>query len=279
MKNLFTDENKNRPKYSLFPTIKDQFSNNNPLTYLKRFSFINLFISFQRELNLRQETLYLCINIFDRYIQNLSKEKKISEDLYLVALTCLIISSKNEEIYPPYLKEFLDISRYKCTERDIILKEDEILTSIDFEVLTISPYLFLKLFCQYNATPDNILFDSDNNICFSGAQFFLEICQIEPKFCEMKPSLQAAICLYLSRKFLLCNYGKCHRIWTYELAFKTNYSEIQIKKNVKIAVNTINNFFGNIYTKNFMAIPLYIKYYTNEYLRVSVKLKKIILGK
>ena len=58
-----------------------------------------------------------------------------------------------------------------------------------------------------------------------------------------------------------------------------NYSEFQIKKNVKIAVNTINNFFGNIYTKNFMAIPLYIKYYTNEYLRVSVKLKKIILGK
>ena len=51
-----------------------------------------------------------------------------------------------------------------------------------------------------------------------------------------------------------------------------------IKKNIKIAVQTIKNFFGNVYTKNFMALPLYIKYYGARYSRISNKLKSIING-
>jgi len=109
-------------------------------------------------------------------------------------------------------------------------------------------------------------------LCFNGAQFFLELCIIEPKFCELKPSLQAAIGLYLSRKFLM-NYTN-DKVWTCDLCFKTNYSEIEIKKDIKIALITIKNFFGNIYTINFMATSLYIKYSSLEYSRVSSKLKK-----
>ena len=106
----------------------------------------------------------------------------------------------------------------------------------------------------------------------------MELCLIEPKFCELKPSLQAAICLYLSRKFLLYKKNNNNKIWSFDLFFKTNYSEIKIKKHIKIALITINNFFKNIYTKNFMAMPLYIKYYTHEYSMVSSQLKEIILG-
>ncbi len=67
MNNLFHEENKNRAIYSLFPNPMDKDSNINSqnLTYMKRFSFINLFISFQNELYLKQETLYLSINLFD----------------------------------------------------------------------------------------------------------------------------------------------------------------------------------------------------------------------
>ena len=61
MSNLFKEEMENRPNYSLFPSINDK-NDDNILPYLKRFSFINLFILFQRELCLKQETLYLCIN-------------------------------------------------------------------------------------------------------------------------------------------------------------------------------------------------------------------------
>ena len=51
MKNLFREETKNRPIYSQFPGSTDKGVNKLNLTYMKRFSFINLFISFQQELS------------------------------------------------------------------------------------------------------------------------------------------------------------------------------------------------------------------------------------
>jgi len=268
MNYLFEEETNNRANYSTFPNMEEKNNNKMILSYLKRFSFINLFISFQRELLLRQETLYLSINLFDRYIQKIFSENKISEDLNIIALTCLFIASKYEEIYPPYLKEFLESYKNKYNKEEIFSKENDILSSLDFQILIISPILFLKRFCLDEKNGNEEIM----KLCFNGAQFFLELCIIEPNFCQLKPSLQASICLYLSRKFLLdCSNGK---VWTYYLSFKTNCSEIEIKRYIKIALKTIKNFFGNVYTKNFMAIPLYIKYYSLDYSRVSFILKK-----
>ena len=274
---LFKREMENKPDYSIFPQISCK-KNYIILSYLKRFSFINLFISYQLELFQTQETLFLAINLFDRYIEKLILEKKLTEDLNIVALTCLFIASKYEEIYPPYLQDYLDLYKNCYTKRDILIKEDDILSKLDFQVLSTSPFLFLKMFFQYDENYENKQNKNNMDICFYGAQFFLELCLIEPKFCELKPSLQAAICLYLARKFLLYGKNSNSKIWNFDLYFKTNYSEIQIKKHIKIALITINNFFKNVYTKNFMAMPLYIKYYTLDYARVSFQLKKIILG-
>ena len=74
-------------------------------------------------------------------------EKKCLQDLNLIAITCLFISSKNEEIYPPYLQNFLDIFTVKYPKRAILRKEDEILSALDFKVIISSPLLFLKIFC------------------------------------------------------------------------------------------------------------------------------------
>ena len=276
MKNLFHEETKNRPIYSLFPDLMKKNVNKFNLSYMKRFSFINLFISFQHELCLKQETFYLTLNIFDRYIQKLNS-LGVSDDLNKIAVTCLFIASKYEEIYAPYLKEFLQLFKLKYSKREIFLAEDEILSSLNFEILNVYPITFLKKFCLYDIKDLNHKEKSDMDMCFNGAQFFLEICLIEPKFCELKPSLQAAISLYLARKFLLFKNGN-GKIWNYELIFRTNYSENNIIKYIKIAVETIKNFFGNVYTKNFMALPLYMKYCSVDYLRVANKLRLIING-
>ena len=277
MKNLFHEETKNRPIYSLFPDLMKKNVNKFNLSYMKRFSFINLFISFQHELCLKQETFYLTLNIFDRYIQKLNSLEIISDDLNKIAVACLFIASKYEEIYAPYLKEFLQLFKLKYSKREIFLAEDEILSSLNFEILNVYPITFLKKFCLYDIKDLNHKEKSDMDLCFNGAQFFLEICLIEPKFCELKPSLQAAISLYLARKFLLFKNGN-GKIWNYELIFRTNYSENNIIKYIKIAVETIKNFFGNVYTKNFMALPLYMKYCSVDYLRVANKLRLIING-
>ena len=280
MKNLFTEELNYRPDYSLFPSLLDNNKNNNNyinLTYMKRFSFINLFISFQHELLLKQETLYLCINIFDRFIQKLNTTKIILPDLNKIAVTCLFISSKYEEIYPPYLNDFLQIFKLKYRKHDLLLTEQVIISELNFEILIVYPITFLKKFCLYDLDDMSEKEKTDMKLCYNGAQFFLELCLIEPKFCELKPSLQAAICLYLARKILIFQNGK-GKIWNYDLEFRTNYSEIDIKKNIVIALNIIKNYFRNIYTKNFMAVPLYNKYTSVEYSSISTKLKAIING-
>ena len=275
MKNLFREETKNRPIYSQFPGSTDTGVNKLNLTYMKRFSFINLFISFQQELCLKQETLYLTINIFDRYIQKLNFKRIISSDINLIAITCLFIAAKYEEIYAPYLKEILRIFKPNYFNREIYLQEEQILSALNFELLTIYPISFLKKFCLYNINDLDKKEKDDMELCYYGAQFFMEICLIEPKFCELKPSMQAAMCLYLARKFLLFKNSN-GKIWNFDLTFRTNYSEISIKKNIKYALRTIKNFFGNTFTKNYMSLPLYRKYCGFDYLRVAAKLKLII---
>ncbi|EEC47909.1 predicted protein, partial [Phaeodactylum tricornutum CCAP 1055/1] len=44
------------------------------------------------------ETLYLCVNIIDRY---LSQVETVRKRLQLVGITAMLIASKYEEIYPP----------------------------------------------------------------------------------------------------------------------------------------------------------------------------------
>jgi len=53
------------------------------------------------------ETLYLSVNIIDRY---LAQQLIQREFLQLVGITALLIASKIEEIYPPRLKDFVEIT-------------------------------------------------------------------------------------------------------------------------------------------------------------------------
>ena len=274
--NLFQNETKNRPDYSKFPS-----SENNKkfiISFYKRFSFINLFISYQLEFHFKQETFYLAINLFDRYIQKITSSNKKNEDLNIIALTCLYIALKYEEIDPPRLETVLKLFTISYLPRQIILKEDEILSSLDFQVSTISPLLFLQLVCKYN-NYENEYYRKEMDLCFYGAQFILDICMIEPNFCELKPSLQASLSLYLVRKILYSGYTHRKNLWDFNLYLKTNYLEKDIKSYLKIAVNAIKNYFGNKYTKNFNAMPLYLKYSFREYSSISCKLEKIILKK
>ena len=52
---------------------------------------------------LLSETLFISINMMDRFIQAKKIERK---NFQMVGVCCLFIASKYEEIYPPFLKDF-----------------------------------------------------------------------------------------------------------------------------------------------------------------------------
>jgi cyclin B len=62
------------------------------------------------------ETLYLTINLIDRYLtrENVSRPK-----LQLVGVTSLLIASKYEEIYPPELRDLVYICDRAYTKTEV----------------------------------------------------------------------------------------------------------------------------------------------------------------
>ena len=72
MKNLFVQENINKADYTIFlHFLKEEKE------IIKRYSCINLANSLCETFELRQETFYLSINLFDRYIQKIKMEGKL----------------------------------------------------------------------------------------------------------------------------------------------------------------------------------------------------------
>lgn len=67
-------------------------------------------IDVHRKFRLLPETLYVTVNIIDRFL-SLKQIKK--SQLHILGVTSLLISSKYEEIYPPELKDLLSVSENK----------------------------------------------------------------------------------------------------------------------------------------------------------------------
>lgn len=62
------------------------------------------------------ETLYLTINLIDRYLE---REEVSRPKLQLVGVTSLLIASKYEEIYPPELRDLVYICDRAYTKQDV----------------------------------------------------------------------------------------------------------------------------------------------------------------
>ena len=71
------------------------------------------------------ETLYLTIDLLDRYLQN---EPVKRAKLQQVGVTCLFIWSKYEEIHPPEIADLVYITDRSSSRDDIIATEINILS-------------------------------------------------------------------------------------------------------------------------------------------------------
>lgn len=63
------------------------------------------------------ETLFLTVNLIDRFLE---KTEIMRTRLQLVAVSALLIASKYEEIYVPELKDFVFISDNAYTKEEIL---------------------------------------------------------------------------------------------------------------------------------------------------------------
>mmetsp|Transcript_42483 Transcript_42483/g.89195 ORF Transcript_42483/g.89195 Transcript_42483/m.89195 type:complete len:374 (-) Transcript_42483:281-1402(-) len=86
------------------------------------------------------ETLYLTVNIIDRY---LSKTEVSRPKLQLVGVTALLIASKYEEIYPPELRDLVYICDRAYSKIEILDMEEVILKKLEYQITIPSAHAFL----------------------------------------------------------------------------------------------------------------------------------------
>ncbi|CAD6627165.1 BAH_G0020670.mRNA.1.CDS.1 [Saccharomyces cerevisiae] len=151
---------------------------------------VNWIIKIHNKFGLLPETLYLAINIMDRF---LCEEVVQLNRLQLVGTSCLFIASKYEEIYSPSIKHFAYETDGACSVEDIKEGERFILEKLDFQISFANPMNFLR---RISKADD---YDIQSRTL---AKFLMEISIVDFKFIGILPSLCASAAMFLSRKML-----------------------------------------------------------------------------
>lgn len=102
---------------------------------------IDWMVDVHQSFELKEETLFLSLKYLEEY--QVSEEIK-KEEYQLVGITCLWIASKYEEIYPPRMKAFVDITANTYTSAQLKRMEEKIISSLSFNLTRVTPLALLN---------------------------------------------------------------------------------------------------------------------------------------
>ncbi|CEP60595.1 cyclin family protein LALA0_S01e14532g [Lachancea lanzarotensis] len=151
---------------------------------------IDWLIEVHLKFQLLPETLYLAINIMDRFM---AKRKVSMAKLQLLAVSSLLIAAKFEEINLPKLSQYAYITDGACTCQDIKEAEMYVLTTLNFDVGWPNPLNFLRRISKAD--------DYDFKIR-AVAKYFMEYAMCCPEFVDVIPSRISALATYCARASL-----------------------------------------------------------------------------
>lgn len=241
---LKKDEKINIPNYSsnIFSLQNDREINEKHRAVV--IEWLSYMVNYYSQSN---ETLFMSINIMDRYIT----KKKISLNKYqLLGISSYLIASKYEDTNSPMINELIYISKNIYTHEDITSMEKDILTTLNFDIISVSSYQFFSFFY--------LITNINNKILFYLGHLILEICLLNIDIMSFNQSLIAIGALLIAKKSLQIK-GNLSEIKTFY-----NYSENDIKEIQKKIVIFLNKI---VYSdKNCLIMD---KFEKNKYLNVS----------
>jgi len=160
------------------------------LEWRMRGILVDWLIEVHAKFRLLPETLFLCVNIIDRF---LSVRPVAMEKLQLVGVTALLIASKYEEVLAPAISAFLYIADGGYTDDEILKAERYMLNIIGFDLAYPNPINFLRRISKaddYDIRTRTI------------AKYLVEISLVDDRFLKYTPSIVAAAGMYLSREMM-----------------------------------------------------------------------------
>ena len=161
------------------------------------------------------ETLFITVNLIDRY---LSKFNIKQSQVQLLGIAALLIATKYEEIYPPTVKDFIYLTDNTYTRAQILAMEEQILFHLQFEIQQTSAYRFLERYTKI-AKADHVVFFL--------AQYLLELGLLDSKMNQYPPSLLASTALYVALRVTLNgsrrSKSSTKSVWNHDLIENTGY--------------------------------------------------------
>lgn len=130
------------------------------ITVKMRAILVDWLVDVHQKFKLSPETLYLTVNIIDRFLAVTPVKRR---KLQLVGVTAMLIASKYEEIYAPETADFVYISDKAYDREEILHMEAVILGVLKFDVTVPSPLVFLNRCLKAARAPSLSLHSSQSS--------------------------------------------------------------------------------------------------------------------
>ena len=129
-----------------FTSVKPIYMERQPhINERMRSILIDWLIEVHQKFKLVPETLYLTVNVIDRYLEKASISR---QKLQLLGVTALLLASKYEEIYPPEISDFIYICDNAYDKEEILAMEENILKVLCYQMTIPSAHAFLVRFLK-----------------------------------------------------------------------------------------------------------------------------------
>jgi|Transcript_32667 cyclin B len=206
-------------------------------TYMSRQAHINekmraILIDWLVEVHLKfklvPETLYLTVNLIDRYLLGSPVERS---NLQLVGVSALLLASKYEEIYPPELKDLVYITDKAYTQEQILSMEEKMVKALKYKMTIASIHCFMMRYLKAG--------HADRRMVWL-ASYVAERMLQEYAMLKYLPSMVAACAVYIARK----NLGR--NAWSPTLLHYAQYTESSLRACLEEMSSVIHSTKGSL---------------------------------
>ncbi|WWC71676.1 uncharacterized protein I206_105634 [Kwoniella pini CBS 10737] len=214
------------------------------IEWTMRTTLIDWLLQVHLRYHMLPETLWIAVNLVDRF---LSVRVVSLVKLQLVGVTAMFIAAKYEEILAPSVDEFVYMTENGYTKDEILKGERIILQTLDFTISSYcSPYSWVR---KISKADD---YDIQTRTL---SKFLMEVTLLDHRFLRCKPSMIAAIGMYLARRMLGGD-------WNEGFVFYSGFTESQLVAGATLLCE-------RLVEPDFESVYVYKKYANKKFLRAS----------
>jgi len=173
---------------------------------------IDWLVEVHMKYKLRRETLFLAVNLIDRYLAVQPIPRK---NLQLVGVVCMFVAAKVEQINPPRVADFVYITDNTYTKEEVLSMECTMLSCLGFSIAVPTQAHFLDYLLKAN----QCVVEEDRAL----VDYLLELALVDVRMIKHEPSKVVSAALLLSNEIM----GR--PVWPEKMVQISRYSETVLR--------------------------------------------------